>query len=332
MKQDIIDYIRSGIGKKAFVFGSNIGADILKTPILRIFTGVNAQVDAIFAFHERFNTDFLITAMDLSVEAECFGSEIVFIRDEAPRVDKRLVVSLSEIEDLDVPSVGAYRSRNYIEAAHKLLSNGKNKPVIGGIIGPFSLAGRLFGARELFELTIDNEFSVVLLIEKCTQFLINFAKAYKEIGCQGVVISEPSAGLLSPNAASKYSSIFIKQLVKSLDSPTFRVIYHNCGARNSHLDAIFQSCASILHFGEPMNILEALQRNVGNRIISGNLDPVNVFLSNTKEIVFKKTFDLFSAIKNDDNFLIAPGCDLPSGTPLENIESFYSVVHSRKGG
>lgn len=329
MKQDIIDYIRSNIDKKAFVFGTNIGADILKTPILGIFTGVNAQLDAIFAFHERFNTDFLITAMDLSVEAECFGSETVFIQDEAPRVDKRLVISLSEIKDLNVPSVGAYRSRNYIEVAHKLLSSGTLKPVVGGIIGPFSLAGRLFGSKEMFELTIDNELSALSLIEKCTQFLINFAKAYKEVGCQGVVISEPSAGLLSPKAIRKFSSIFIKRLVQSLDSPTFRVIYHNCGAKSIHLDAIFQTGASIFHFGEPMNIPAVLQRNAENRIISGNLDPVNVFLSNKREIVSKKTFDLLTATKNNSNFLIAPGCDLASGTTLENIESFYSVVHSR---
>ena len=330
MKKDLIDDIQSDIQKKAFVFGTNIGADILKTPTLRIFTNMNAQMDAIFAFHERFNTDFLITAMDLSVEAECFGSETVFIKDEAPRVDKRLVVSLSEIKNLDVPSVGAYRSGDYIEVASKLHSSGTLKPVIGGIIGPFSLAGRLFGTREMFELTIDNESSALLLIEKCTQFLINFTRAFKEAGCQGVVISEPSAGLLSPIAVSKFSSVFIKQLVQSLDSPIFRVIYHNCGARVNHLDSIFETEASIFHFGEPMDILIALQRNKENRIISGNLDPVNVFLSNEREIIYEKTLDFITATKNNSSLLIAPGCDLPSGTPLENIKKFFSLVRSRE--
>ena len=328
MKKDIIDYIRQDIEKKAFVFGSNIGADILRTPTQRIFTDMNAQVDAILAFHERFNTDFLITAMDLSVEAECFGSETVFIQGEVPRVDKRLVVSLLEIEDLNVPSVGVYRSGNYIEIAQKLLLSGTLKPVIGGIIGPFSLAGRLFGTREMFELTIDNESSALLLIEKCTQFLINFMRAFKEAGCQGVVISEPSAGLLSPIAVSKFSSAFIRQLVNNLESPIFRVIYHNCGARVNHLDSIFETEASIFHFGEPMDIPTALPRNKKNRIISGNLDPVNVFLSNEREIIYEKTLDLITATKNNSSFLIAPGCDLPSGTPLENIKKFFSLVRS----
>ncbi len=147
MKKDLVCDIQSGIQKKALVFGTNIGAEILKTPAIKVFTEVNAQVDAILAFYERFNADFLITAMDLSVEAECFGSEIVFSQNEAPQVGNRLVASPSEIERLDVPSMGGYRSRNYIKTTEKLLSSDILKPVIGGIIGPFSLAGRLFGAK-----------------------------------------------------------------------------------------------------------------------------------------------------------------------------------------
>ena len=78
-----------------------------------------------------------------------------------------------------------------------------------------------------------------------------------------------------------------------------------------------------------MDIPTALQRNTADRIISGNLDPVNVFFAGKKEIVFEKTIDLFNVTKNDNNFLIAPGCDLPAGTPLENVETFYSTVQSR---
>jgi uroporphyrinogen decarboxylase len=332
MKEDLINDILFGIKKKALVFGTNIGAEILKIPAINIYTEINAQVDVILAFYERFDADFLITAMDLSVEAECFGSEIVFSQNEAPQVQNRLIVSLSEIERLDVPSVGKCRSKNFIQITEKLISLGISIPVIGGIIGPFSLAGRLFGAKEMFRLTIDNESSALSLIEKCNQFLMSFTKAYKEAGCQGIVVSEPSAGLLSPKALSKFSSLFIKQLVRSFDSPAFRVIYHNCGARAVHLDSIFKTEASILHFGEPMDIPTALHRNKENRIISGNLDPVNVFLADKKEIVFEKTINLFNATKKDSNFLIAPGCDLAAETPLENVVTFYSVVHSQSGG
>ncbi|MCD6576852.1 MAG: uroporphyrinogen decarboxylase family protein [Anaerolineaceae bacterium] len=332
MAQDLIDSIKNNNNKKALVFGTNIGAEILKIPSVEIYTDINAQIDAIISFDERFDADFLITAMDLSVEAECFGSDIVFPENGAPQVGNRLVASLSEIERLDVPPVGDYRSKSFFEITEKLLSQDLNKPVIGGIIGPFSLAGRLFGVKEMFQLVLDNELSALSLISKCNQFVIEFARAYQQVGCQGVVISEPSAGLMSPVALSKFSSMFIKKLIRELDSPTFRVIYHNCGARVVHLDSIFETEASIFHFGEPMDILAALQRNKGNRIISGNLDPVNVFLADKKEFVIKKTTALIHAANNDSSFLIAPGCDLPAETPLENMDAFYSVVHSQQGG
>ncbi len=47
MKKDLVGDIQSGIQKKAFVFGTNIGAEILKIPAIKVFTEVNAQVDAI---------------------------------------------------------------------------------------------------------------------------------------------------------------------------------------------------------------------------------------------------------------------------------------------
>ncbi len=76
MTIELIEYIKNPIKKKALVFGTNLGAALLGKSLPTIYSDPNAQVEAILAFYEHYDADFLITAMDLSVEAECFGSKV----------------------------------------------------------------------------------------------------------------------------------------------------------------------------------------------------------------------------------------------------------------
>ena len=70
------------------------------------------------------------------MEAEAFGSELMSSDDEPPTVVGRRVTSL--------------------DAARRLKTLPGQPLVLAGMIGPFSLAGRLYGVSESLELTMDN--------------------------------------------------------------------------------------------------------------------------------------------------------------------------------
>lgn len=316
----------SSSNQKALVFGTLLGAAITKSDVLSLYNNTDSQVEAILAFDEYFNPDFLFTAMDLSVEAECFGSAIIFSEWDAPNVENRLVSDINQIKRLNLPDVGDKRSRLYLDAAKKIASPKTSKPVFGVITGPFTLAGRLYGVTEMFQLVMEDELVVKELIEKCHQFLLNYSQAFKEAGCDGIVVAEPLAGLLSPKALKIFSSAYIQSLVEELASQEFHIIYHNCGARSVHLDAIFNIEASIFHFGAPMDMISALNKSNGQHIISGNLDPSSIFHADKADAVVKATLDLLIQSRDFNNFIIAPGCELPITTPLLNVSSFYSVL------
>ena len=91
-----------------------------------------------------------VSLMDLSVEAECFGSTIRFSDDEVPTVIGSVISTevdederLAQAEALAVPEVGAGRTQIYIDAIEKAMALIEDRPVFAGVIGPFSLAGRL---------------------------------------------------------------------------------------------------------------------------------------------------------------------------------------------
>jgi len=58
----------------------------------------------------------------------------------------------------------------------------------------------------------------------------------------------------------------------------------------------------------------------------GNIDPAGVFKHGSAEYMQQKTLELLTKTKDYKNFIISSGCDIPPGTPLENVNAFYNAV------
>lgn len=196
------------------------------------------QAAAQFALRDRFHLPILMSAMDLSVEAEAFGAPVEFSEHEVPTVSERLVTDEKSIDALKVPRVGTQRSGVFLEAVRLLASRAEESLVLGCMIGPFSLAGRLFGTGEILLAAAEKKAAVSLLVAKSAAFLFEYARAFSEAGAHGVIIAEPTAGLISPKAAEELSSRYIRNLAIALEDDSFQVVLHNCGARPIHLATI----------------------------------------------------------------------------------------------
>lgn len=291
-------------------------------------TDANAQYEVALRMHELFNTPAMLTGMDLSVEAEAFGCQIRFSEHEVPTVIGRKISSVEEIPNLIVPTTGAGRTGVYLDAAERLVRIGKQKgiPVLAGMIGPFSLAGRIFGVSEVMELSLTHPDELILLLEKVTPFLIEYAQGFKARGAGGVIIAEPAAGLLSPRGLGKFSSPYVRQIIGATQDDEFTIVLHNCGAKLVHLNKILEAGAEIYHFGEPMDIPAALAQVNGAVILGGNLDPSAVFASGSVENVIHQTQTLLSATSQFPNYFISSGCEIPPNAHPEFIEVCSQTV------
>ena len=140
--------------------------------------------------------------MDLSVEAEAFGSPIHYSGDEVPTVTAAIIHDEEEAEALRVPEVGEGRTGECVKGIREICGLITDRPVLAGIIGPYSLAGRLLDMTEIMVLCYEEPELVETVLKKTTEFLIKYAKAFKEAGADGIAIAEPAAGLLSPGPVS----------------------------------------------------------------------------------------------------------------------------------
>ena len=168
--------------------------------------------------------DAVLGPMDLSIEAEAFGATVRFSEDEVPAVTGQLVADEDDVAALAVPPPSAGRCTMAAEAIAKVKAMGVDKKIYGGMIGPFSLAGRLSDVNEMMFLLMDEPETVHALLEKTTAFLSAYGAALKAAGADGLFMAEPLAGVISTAALEEFSAPYVRRIVEAL-----RERYEGCG-------------------------------------------------------------------------------------------------------
>ena len=177
MKQWMKDVVDAPV-KRAVPVLSFPAIQLMGITVRELISSSDAQAKGMKMVADRVPTGASVSLMDLSVEAECFGSQIRFSDDEVPTVVGSVVSSLEEVEALSVPAVGAGRTGIYIEAIQKAVDLIQDRPVFAGVIGPFSLAGRLMDVTEAMIYCYEEPEMVAALLDKVTDFLIAYCKPY----------------------------------------------------------------------------------------------------------------------------------------------------------
>ena len=287
----------------------------------------DVQARGMYEIARRCPTAAAVSMMDLSVEAECFGAQIRVSDDEVPTVVGSVVETPEDAEALQVPAFGTGRTGLYVEAISKALKLITDRPIFAGVIGPFSLAGRLMDMTQVMINCYEEPEMVHTTLEKATAFLLSYVKAYKAIGAHGVVIAEPAAGLLSPDFCGEFSSPYIRKIVDAVQDEEFIVIYHNCGDAVSRMvPQILETGAAAYHFGNAVSMEDMLRQMPGDVLTMGNVDPVSAIRTGTPEKVRQDTLSIMDACCKYPNFLISSGCDIPLAAPWENIDAFFAAV------
>lgn len=275
------------------------------------------------------NTDTLaaVSLMDLSVEAEAFGAEVRFCEDEVPVVLGQLISDEDEANALEVPSLDAGRAKICVEGVRLAKQRIQDKPVIAGMVGPYSLAGRLMDVTEIMYVCFDEPETVHIVLDKATAYLIQYGQAMKEAGADAIMMAEPLAGILNPDMAEEFSIPYVKRIVDALQDDTFAVIYHNCGnSVPNMLDGIFSQGAAGYHFGNAVDMGKIMEAAPADVLCMGNIDPASQFAHGTPESMYQATKELLDQCGSYKNFVPSSGCDIPAHANWKNIQAFFDAL------
>lgn len=321
--------------KKAMPVLSFPAVSLLGISVKQLISDSDIQAEGMKAVADRCPDALAsVNLMDLSVEAECFGAPIRYSDDEVPTCIGPIIdpdddedEHIEAAEAIQIPEVGSGRTDVYINAIKKAKQMITDRPVFAGCIGPFSLAGRLADVTNALVFCITEPDYMHIVLQKATEFIIEYIKAFKAAGADGIVMAEPLAGLLSPTLAKEFSGQYCRQISEAVKDDSFALIYHNCG--NTAVDtteSLLETGADAYHFGNAVDMEEVMKRMPSDTICMGNVDPAGQFRNGTPDSVRRATLDVMEKCCRYPNFVISSGCDVPPMSAWDNIDAFYAAV------
>ena len=314
--------------KKAMPLLSYPATQLLFISVKELVTNPKEMALGVRLIADRYNMPFATTYMDLSVEAEAFGANCVYHDNEIPTITGQLIEDEEQADALQVPELGAGRTGLVLESLKYTLTLVNDRPVFANCCGPFSLAGRLMDVNEILLLTYEEPELVHTVLEKVTEFLIKYIKAFKETGANGVIMAEPLAGLMSSGPMQEFSTDYVKRIIDEVQDKDFIVCYHNCSnAIEKKVEQVVNTGAKMFHFGDKANMWELIHALPEDTLVMGNISPAAIFKCDSSDKVAKDTQTLLRQCINCPNFIISSGCDVPADTPIENIDRFFDVVN-----
>jgi MtaA/CmuA family methyltransferase len=193
---------------------------------------------------------------------------------------------------------------------------------------PFTLAGHMRDAARLMSDMIRHPDAVHQLLDYCTQLFMRHFQLYIDLGIQAFMICDPSASgnLLSPRHYEEFVEPYTKPLIQMIHDAGLPTILHICGDTTKILPIVARMAPTAFSFDHAVDAAVCKQVIGDSVCVIGNLDPADTLLD-TVDTVRDAAVRCVDACKDDGGFVLAAGCDLSIGTPVENINAMIDVGH-----
>ncbi len=271
---------------------------------------------------------FALHAWDFTVESETYGAQIDFDHRNPPAIRGRLVKGRRDLDMLIDPKPGHKRTTIPLTTVRLLKSRAQPAAafVFGAMVAPFTLAGQLFGEEELLGLIETDSNLLDDLLKTVMRFLPRYAIAFKFNDADGLLLSDPLAGRLSPAQMERFCLPHLQRIVGDVQSAGFSVMLHHPFASPAHLPPIYQSGAGGYLFGGGVDLRTALEQAGGEVVVAGNLNVESIFCQSSAEVVYQKTSQLLAETADYPHFVLAAARELPPGTSAANLDAYHRAL------
>ncbi len=273
---------------------------------------------------EIYEADGIPVAFDLQVEAEALGCDLKWEKLNPPAVSSH-ILDTKKLTDLKVPDLNDARIPVMMDAARKLRKELPDTALYGLITGPFTLALHLMGSNLFMEMYDDPE-GLKELIKFCTEVGKVMVDGYISAGCDIIALVDPMTSQISPQHFREFVTPGCSELFDYIRKAGQLSSFFVCGHALKNLEVMCDCRPDNLSVDEniPLDVVRniCLERNVS---FGGNLRLTTSLLNGTPD---KNSIHAYQCLETGGNhgYILAPGCDIPYETPVENLKAVAGVA------
>jgi MtaA/CmuA family methyltransferase len=293
-------------------------------------TGADVQIKVA----ERFGFD------GIEASGDCF---MPFVEAMGAKVDQPdvgpgstqapILIEHADLDRLEMPDIRQdVRTRSHMAAAEHLVDKvGSERYVQMSVIAPLTLAGELRGVETLMLDTILEPQFVRDTLRLCTDVLTMYMEEMTRTGVDAISVCDPTA---SGSLISKedFESLVLPCLIeqdRAVKKGGAIDILHICGDTSDRLDSIRSTGAEVFSMDWQVNIKDAFEKVGQGMVLLGNVRPPHTLFAGTPEACLDEALACIDDAASG-RFILGAGCDIPPGSPEENVMQLRKAVERRR--
>ncbi len=262
----------------------------------------------------------------MTVEAEALGAQVDFGSAEVePSVAGYVASSAQEVAALEMPDPRtAGRMPLVLDAISSARDSAEGRLVVGGVVGPASLATSLMDATTLYREFATAPAAAEAALDLCARVAESFAVAQVGAGADVILIAEPSGtgDILGPEWFRRFVEPHLHRISSSVFAAGAEVIVHICGDVRPIIDSVRRVPMTAFSFDSRVSV-EAVREAWPEATLIGNVS-THLLQQASIETVRSTVAGLLS--RGID--VIAPACGIAAATPAANVRAMSDAART----
>jgi MtaA/CmuA family methyltransferase len=307
-------------------------ADHSRIPYRRYVTDFRALVEAQLAVAEAYDFDYVSCISDPAREVADCGGAVCFFDDQPPAIDEgsALLADKAALARLKAPDpLGGGRMHDRVKAAERFRERAGGRLIEGWIEGPCAMGADLRGINTLMTDFFDDPAFVRDLFAFAVEMEMSFARAQVRAGAELIGVGDAAASLVGPAIYEEFVRESEKRLVDGLHAMGARVRLHICGNTRRILGGMGKLGCDIVDLDCFSPVGEAREKMGPGPALLGNLDPVRALKDGTPGSIREALEECRR--QAGGRFIVGAGCEVPRGTPPENVRAMLDYARSARG-
>ena len=198
---------------------------------------------------------------------------------------------------------------------------GDDVPVVGGIIGPFTIAGAMLELVPLLRASKKTPEKIIPFLEVAEKAGTTLARALVDAGADMIACEDMTASPIIAGSDT-YRNFELEYQTRQFEAIPVPKILHICGNVDLIVEYMGRTGADILSLEPKASVRLAREKCRPDIILMGGVDTVStLFLMGPEEVRSGCEKIIADGIQ-----ILAPGCAIAPGTPLENIQEMVAVA------
>lgn len=266
---------------------------------------------------------------DILTEAQAHGMTWKFPeRDFYPRPDKHVMLSdVDRISPVD-PMEDRFWSVPVKAASIMVKKLGNEVPVVGGLDTPFMISGNIVGYENLMMGLMNDPGHVHALVGTVLESSKMWGEEMSKAGVEIAFLEDGTAGLEqnSPDMCQMFDLHYMMEEIGHLRKLGMKTFVHNCAAIPFWREELKTGADAVHIHLKAVNEDELFSEFRGKMCLAAGIDHTELLFKRTPADIDNEVKRIMAHWGDAPGFIMAPGCELPYKTPMENIKALKEAT------